>query len=103
MIRSTLTRRTTVTDAAEFEKRSGALEQRLLPILQKQAGFVSYEMHRDGDGGGMVQTTSWQSDADCRAYLRNGASAMAATILDAFFPTAPYPEGNWVRNNVEVA
>jgi hypothetical protein len=24
---------------------------------------------------------------------------MAATILDAFFPTAPYPNGNWVREN----
>jgi hypothetical protein len=103
MIRSTLTRKTTVTDAADFEKRSGALEGRVLPLLQKQAGFVSYEMRRDGDAGGMVQVTSWQSDADCRAYLRNGGAAMVATILDAFFPTAAYPDGNWVRENIEVA
>ena len=101
MIHSTLTRKTTVTDADEFAKRSAALEARLLPLLQKQPGFASYEMKADGDGGGMVQVTSWQSEADCRAYLRNGAAAMAATILDAFFPTAPYPDGNWVRENVE--
>jgi heme-degrading monooxygenase HmoA len=101
MIRSTLTRKTIVTDAAEFEKRQAALDRRLLTLLQKQPGFVSYEMRRDGEGGGMVQVTSWQSEDDCRAYLRKGGAAMAATILDAFFPTAPYPDGNWVRENVE--
>ncbi len=101
MIRSTLRRKTTVVDAAEFEKRQAALDGRLLPLLQKQPGFVSYEMQRDGDGGGMVQVTSWESEADCRAYLRNGGAAMAATMLDAFFPTAPYPDGNWVRENAE--
>ena len=103
MIRSTLTRKTTVTDATEFEKRQAALDARLLPLLQKQPGFVAYEMRREGDGGAMAQVTSWQSDADCRAYLRNGAAAMAATMLDAFFPTAPFPDGNWVRDNAEVA
>jgi heme-degrading monooxygenase HmoA len=103
MIRSTLRRKTTVTDPAEFEKRQAALDQRLLGLLQKQPGFVSYEMRRDGDGGGMMQVTTWQSEADCRAYLRNGAAAMAATILDVFFPTAPFPDGTWVRENVEVA
>ena len=101
MIRSTLTRKTTVTDAAEFEKRQAALDGRLLPLLQKEQGFVSYEMRRDGEGGGMVQVTSWESEADCRAYLRNGGAAMVATMLDAFFPTAAYPDGNWVRENVE--
>lgn len=103
MIRSTLTRTTAVTDPAEFTKRQSALEARLLPLLQKQAGFMSYEMRAEGSAGRMVQITIWQNEADCRAYLRNGAAAMAATILDAFFPTAPFPDGNWVRENVEVA
>ena len=103
MIRSTLTRKTTVTEAADFEKRAAALEGRLLPLLQKQPGFVAYEMKADGGAGGMVQVTSWQSEADCRAYLRNGGAAMAATILDAFFPTAAYPDGNWFRENIEVS
>jgi heme-degrading monooxygenase HmoA len=103
MITSTLRRQTTVTDASDFEKRQQALASRMLPLLQKQPGFVSYEMARDGDGGGMVETTVWQSSDDCRNYLRNGAAAMAATMLDGFFPTAPYPNGNWVRENVEQA
>jgi len=30
-----------------------------------------------------------------------GAAAMAATWLDAFFPTAPFPNGTWVRETVE--
>lgn len=103
MIRSTLTRKTTVTDNDEFTKRQAALEARLLPLLEKQPGFVSHEMRADGGPGGMVQVTMWQSDTDCRAYLRNGAAAMAATMLDAFFPTAPFPNGNWVRESAEVA
>lgn len=97
MIASTLTRMTTVTDAAEFEKRQAALVARLLPLLQRQPGFVSHEMRRDGERGGMVEVTQWQTQDDCRAYLRNGGAAMAATMLDAFFPTAPYPDGTWVR------
>jgi hypothetical protein len=103
MIRSTLTRKTTVADASEFAKRQSALEGRLLPLLQKQPGFVSHDMRAEGPPGSMVQVTTWQTEAECRAYLRNGAAAMAATILDAFFPTAAFPEGNWVRENTEVA
>ena len=101
MMTSHLRRKTTVTDSAEFEKRRQALAGRILPLLKKQPGFVSYEMSQDGDGGAMVETTVWHSADDCRAYLRNGAAAMAATMLDAFFPTAPYPNGTWVRENVE--
>jgi hypothetical protein len=101
MIRSTLSRNTTVSDAADFEKRQGALIERLLPLLQRQPGFVSHEMRRVGGGGGMVQVTAWQSAEECSAYLRNGAAAMAATMLDALFPTAPFPDGNWVRRNAE--
>ena len=56
-----------------------------------------------GDDGRMAEVTRWASADDCRAYLRNGAAAMAATMLDAFFPTAPFPDGNWVRENIEQA
>jgi heme-degrading monooxygenase HmoA len=101
MITSTLTRMTIVTDAAEFEKRQAALTARLMPLLQRQPGFVSHEMRRDGERGGMVEVTRWQTQDDCRAYLRNGGAAMAATMLDAFFPTAPFPDGTWVRTTAE--
>ncbi|MEX2227738.1 MAG: hypothetical protein WEB52_14980 [Dehalococcoidia bacterium] len=101
MVVSTLKRTMTVREAGEFAKRQQALETRIAPLMQKQPGFVSREMRRDGDAGGMVEVTTWETDADCRNYLRNGGAAMAATLLDAFFPTAPYPDGNWLRENVE--
>ena len=97
MFVSTLTRTTIVTDAAEFEKRRDGLLQRLTPYLVRLPGFVSQELRRDGDAGGMTETIGWQSEADARAYLRGGAAAMAATWLDAYFPTAPFPNGNWLR------
>jgi heme-degrading monooxygenase HmoA len=103
MVESTLRRISTVTDPAEFEKRREALAARLLPHLQRQPGFVSHDLQRDGDGGGQVEVTVWRSAGDCRSYLRNGAAATAATWLDAFFPTAPFPNGNWVRETVERA
>ncbi len=100
---ATLTRATTVTQTEEFDKRRDAYLARLVPYLQRQPGFVAHELRRDGDGGAMVETTTWRSEADCRAFLRGGAAAMAATWLDAFFPTAPYPDGNWLRTMAEVA
>jgi antibiotic biosynthesis monooxygenase len=102
MIRSTLKRMTTVTAAEEFEKRKAGLLARLSPHVSKQAGFVSHELVRDGEQGGMIEITVWQSEDNCRAYLRNGAAAMSSTWLDAFFPTAAYPNGNWVRTQEAV-
>ncbi len=96
MIHSTLTRQTIVTDDAEFEKRQAALAERLQPLLERQPGFVSREMRADGNGA-MTEVTQWRTADDCRAWLRNGGAAMAATILDALFPTAPFPDGAWVR------
>jgi hypothetical protein len=101
VIESILRRKTTVTDPAEFDKRKQALTARLQPLFERQPGFGGHDLQRDGDGGAMVETTRWNSMDDCRAYLRNGGAAMAATILDAFLPTAPYPDGTWVRENVE--
>ena len=103
MVESTLRRISTVTDPAEFDKRREALAARLLPHLQRQAGFVSHELRLDGNGGGQVEVTVWRSAGDCRSYLRNGAAAMAATWLDAYFPTAPFPNGTWARETVERA
>ena len=97
MFVSTLTRTTIVADAAEFEKRRDGLLQRLTPYLERQPGFVSHNLRRDGDAVGMTETIVWQSEAGARACLRGGAAAMAATWLDAYFPTAPFPNGNWVR------
>ena len=102
MIVATLMRTTLVADSGEFEKRRAALLARVLPYLERQPGFVAHDLRREGDGGGMIETTTWSAEADCRAFLRGGAAAMAATWLDAFLPTAPYPNGNWVRTTSEV-
>ena len=101
MVVSTLKRYSTVRDPDDFEKRKQALLGRLMPYLQRQAGFVSHELRREGDDGSMVEITAWRTMDDCRAFLRNGAAAMAATWLDAFLPTAPYPNGNWLRETAE--
>lgn len=100
MFASTLRRMTTV-KPEEFEKRKSGLEAKLLPYLQRQPGFVSYELRADGNKGGMVETTQWSTETDCRDFLRGGAAATAATWLDGFFPTAPYPNGTWVREVAE--
>jgi hypothetical protein len=97
MVISTLRRTCTVTAQEDWDKRSAALLARLTPYLRKQPGFVAHELRRDGDRGAMTEATSWRTPGDCRAYLRGGAAAMAATWLDAFFPTAPFPDGNWIR------
>ena len=103
MIVSTLRRTCTVTAADDWQKRQSALLARVTPYLQQQQGFIAHDLQRDGDTGGMIETTSWRSADDCRAYLRGGAAAMSATWLDAFFPTAPFPNGNWLRETVEQA
>jgi heme-degrading monooxygenase HmoA len=103
MFVATLTRSTVVTQVEEFEKRRAMLLAKLLPYLERQPGFVSHVLTRDGDGGAMIETTTWRTEADRRAFLRQGAAAMAATWLDGFFPTAPYPNGNWRRTTAEVA
>ena len=99
-VTTTLRRITTITKAEDWEKRTSGLLARLEPYLRKQAGFVSQALVREGEGGAMTQTTVWATDEDCARYIRGGAAAMAATWIDGFLPTAPYPNGSWVRETV---
>jgi heme-degrading monooxygenase HmoA len=97
---TTLTRITTVRSPDDWEKRVAGLLARLDPFLKSQPGFVDHSLTRDGDQGRMVQTVTWATPEDCTRYIRGGAAAMAATWIDAFLPTAPYPNGNWLRETV---
>jgi heme-degrading monooxygenase HmoA len=100
MIISVLCRRTAIADPEEWDRRAARLLERLRPLLERQPGFQGVELSR-GEGGGLTETTRWASVDDCRRYVREGAAAMAATMSDGFLPTAPYPNGSWVRGTRE--
>ncbi len=101
MIVSELNRKTAITDPDEWDQRAGRLLERLRPFLERQPGFLGVELSRDEDGR-MTEATRWQSLEDCQHYIRGGGAATAATISDALLPTAPYPNGNWLRETREV-
>jgi len=97
---SILSRRTAIREPEDWDGRAARLLERLRPFLERQPGFAGIEIVR-GEGGALTETTRWQSQEDCRRYVRGGAAAMAATISDGFLPTAPYPNGTWRRETRE--
>jgi hypothetical protein len=104
MVRSILTRKTRLGDRAVWE---GALETvlpRINEVLAAEQGFVSVEYAwNDDEPGRFAQITTWESEGDCRRYVREGGAAMVATIEEAAVPTAPYPDGRWVRETFSAA
>jgi len=104
MIVSILVRKTRITERAICE---GAVESalpRIRPILEAEPGFVSIEyLWGTDETGRIAQITRWQTEDDCRNYIRNGGAATVATIEEAAVPTAPYPEGSWVRQTFAAA
>jgi heme-degrading monooxygenase HmoA len=99
MIVSRLSRKTAISDPGEWEKRAARLLERARPFLERQPGFAGIELQRED--GGLVEETRWQSMDDCRRYVRGGAAATVATMADAALPTAPYPNGAWLRETLE--
>lgn len=85
----------------EWEQRAEALRERLAPVLRKQRGFLGWDLWRTPDGTAMTEITRWDSLEHCRTYVREGGAALAATIMDAIIPTAPYPDGAWNRATYE--
>ncbi len=100
MIVSVLSRRTAIADPDEWDRRAARLLERLRPFLERQPGFAGIDLQR-GDDGALRETTRWLTLEDCQRYVREGAAATAATISDALLPTAPYPNGAWVRETHE--
>lgn len=99
MIVSVLRRKTAVREPEEWDKRAQRLLDRLKPLLERQQGFAGIDLRRED--GRLVEETRWQSMDDCRRYVREGGAALAATIADALLPTAPYPNGTWLRETRE--
>ncbi len=100
MIVSRLTRKTAIADANEWDQRAARLLERIRPFLERQPGFAGIEVRR-GVGSELTEETRWQSMDDCRRYVRGGAAATVATMADAILPTAPYPDGAWLREERE--
>lgn len=104
MVISILSRKTRLKDRSQWE---GALAQalpRLLGAMEAEAGFVSVQYLWSADEEGQfAQITTWQTKDDCRRYVRGGAAATVATIEEAVVPTAPHPDGAWVRKTYEIA
>ncbi|MDO8614747.1 MAG: hypothetical protein Q7T33_03295 [Dehalococcoidia bacterium] len=104
MVISILVRKTRVKDRAGWESALQAVLPKVRQVVEAEPGFVSLQyLWSPDEEGAMAQITTWQSLDDCRRYVRGGAAATAATIEDAAIPTAPHPDGAWVRKNFEVA
>lgn len=103
MVISILMRHTRITERAVWEASLGTVLPKLREIMQSNPGFVSVQYLWGDEPGKFAQITSWQSEDDCRKYLREGGAATVATIEDGAVPTAGYPNGNWVRHNYSPA
>jgi hypothetical protein len=102
MIVSILMRKTRVSDRAQAEALLASLVPRVKAVLEGERGFVSVQYLWGADEEGqMGQITSWQTLEDCRHYVRQGGAAMVATLEEAALPTAPHPDGAWVRKTFE--
>ena len=104
MIVSILMRKTRVSDRAQAEALLASLMPRIEAVLEGERGFVSVQYLWGADEEGQIgQITSWQTLEDCRSYVRQGGAAMVATLEEAALPTAPHPDGAWVRKTYESA
>jgi hypothetical protein len=100
MIISILMRQTRLTERSVWEASLGTVMPKIEEVLGKSPGFVSVQYVWGVDEpGGIAQITTWQTEQDCRRYIREGNAATVATIEDAAVPTAAYPNGSWVRHN----
>jgi hypothetical protein len=103
MFVSILRRKTRVTDRVRLESQLAAALPRIRSVLEASPGFVSVEYVLDvHEVGAIAQMTTWNTEDDCRRYVREGAAATAATLEEAALPTALHPDGAWVRHTYEI-
>ena len=104
MVVSILRRKSRLTDRARWQSQLNVVLPKITGILEKSAGFVSVQYAWDvNEEGAFAQITTWQSEDDCKRYVREGGAATIATLEEAAIPTAPHPEGRWVRQTYEDA
>jgi len=103
MVVSILRRKSRLTDRARWQSQIAGVLPKITAILDTSPGFVSVQYAWDVNGGGeFAQITTWQSEDDCKRYVREGAAAMIATLEEAAIPTALHPDGKWVRQTYEI-
>jgi len=104
MVVSILRRKSRLSERARWQSQLSGLLPKITGILEKSPGFVSVQYAWDvNDEGAFAQITTWRTEDDCKRYVREGAAATIATIEEAAVPTAPHPDGRWVRQTYEVA
>jgi hypothetical protein len=102
MVVSILRRKSRVSDRARWESQLAGVLPKITAILEKTPGFVSVRYAWDVFGEGeFAQITTWQSEDDCKRYVREGAAATIGTIEEAAIPTALHPDGKWERRTYE--
>jgi heme-degrading monooxygenase HmoA len=104
VIVSIVTRKTSVSDGEQWRSRLEAVLPALRAVLEAEDGFLGVEYLWGAENDGlMAQVTRWETLADCRRYVRGGGAATVALQEDRALPTAPHPDGAWVRRTFEVA
>ncbi len=103
MVISIVTRKTSVRDRAQWQSRLESVLPKITEVLKAEPGFAEVQyLWGAEDDGEMAQITRWETLDDCRRYVREGGAATVALYEDRAIPTAPYPDGSWLRQTFEV-
>jgi hypothetical protein len=103
MVISIVTRKTSVRGRDQWRSRLDAALPSILAVLEAERGFAGVEyLWGAQEDGQMGQVTRWETLDDCLRYVRGGGAATVALREDRAIPTAPFPDGAWLRRTFEV-
>ncbi len=103
MIISIVTRKTSVAERAQWQSRLEGVLPKITDALKAETGFVDVQyLWGAEDDGVMGQITRWETLDHGHRYVRDGGAATVAMLEDRAVPTAPYPDGAWMRRTFEV-
>jgi hypothetical protein len=102
MVKSILTRKTSVKERAQWQSRLDGVMPKLRAVMEAEQGFVSVEyVWGAQDDGEFAQITEWKTQEDCRRYVREGGAATVGALEDRAIPTASHPDGAWLRKTYD--